>query len=450
MTLDNLNDNKKTEEVRLDAGPKRTPYSDGSYPQGRAKPIGAKEVLVQHRGAGNTSNSRSEVREISSYDIAPPAPQKALNEDLMNSLMGDLDIAVEKEKKRITQLQDELIQSGIEQMEDERANAAIIHDNEEDSSYYESNEDNREVQETTEYVEDRKTNISIGTHNDYELDGDGPDPDINRPVTISRSIEDDLADELNENDEENIENDEYNEAVGNDEEETKNVLEGLKKEIKGIVTPIRQKLDLNKFTIVSKAKSVQDVLSMVTSDIKTAEWILPHAKTHESFIPLSALDIINLDPQNHTKSRLNTFRQIYKIMYDHIVTPGKPDFEKWLRVTLFHDIDNIYFGLYLATFRDSAFINLSCEKASKDNRQAKGCGHQFIEEHNPMDYVKFANDDEKKKFEKIMNKDNIKDDSYNVTLVQISDDYAIGLRMPSIYNVVLETASLTQEFLNKH
>lgn len=447
MTLDGLNTNKNNEQQDVsNTGPRRTPYIDGTSPEGRAKPIqreNMKEISVKSHPGINAVNQGSEVREISSYDIAPPAPQNAINEDFLNDIMGSLDMAVEREKEKITKLQDNLIQSGIDEIEEAKTNAAIVKDD--DEAYYETEAD---ADDNRYYEDTRNTNISYSNNisNDEENKFE-EEHETAKVVTISRSIEDDLADEV---EEDNDSEEEYNEAIGNKEQDTKNALEDLKKEVKGIVTPIKQKLDLTKFTIVNKAKSVQDVLRMVTSDIKTAEWVLPYGKTCESFTPLSALDIINLDPQNHTKSRLNTFRQIYKIMYDHIVTPGKPDFEKWLRVTLFHDIDNIYFGLYLATFRDSAFINLSCEKRTPENKNAKGCGHQFIEEHNPMDYVKFANDDEKKKFEKIMNSDKITDDSYNVTLVQISDDYAVGLRMPSIYNVILETASLTQEFLNNH
>jgi hypothetical protein len=41
-------------------------------------------------------------------------------------------------------------------------------------------------------------------------------------------------------------------------------------------------------------------------------------------------------------------------------------------------------------------------------------------------------------------------EGYELTMVQITDKYVFGLKLPSIYNVIIEIASLTPAFINKY
>ena len=489
FSLDDLNNsNGEARLGRPNGSPKRTPFV-GSKNEINSKGDTPKvEISVSTARGGVNSKDSSSVKEVSPYDIAPPAPQKALNEDALKNIFGPLDAAVEREKERISKLQSDLIQEGIKELEEQEAEAALAGDGEEtpadnDTEQTEGTEpvymDNREKVFHVSDEEVEATHVDAGSDTGLTVDNDGPsiyvdddtthethediakkeevedtveveteDKEEDNVVSFSKSFDDDIEEALinasNEDDDD--------EESSNDEDETasQEEIDEIRDAVKSKIVPIKNKLNLAQFKISKTPKSVNEVLKTFTNDIKTANWVLPNAGTCEVFTPLSAVDIINLDPSNHQKSRLNTFRAIYRVIYDHIATPGKPDFEKWLRTTLFHDMDHLYFGLYLATFGDSAFINPICEKKSRENPNAKGCGHQFIEDHKPMDYVKFANDESKEKFEKIRNKETMKNDSYDVTLVQVSDEYAFGLRMPSIYNVILETASLSQDFLQKY
>ena len=273
--------------------------------------------------------------------------------------------------------------------------------------------------------------------------------DGNTNVVISKSFEDDLQSEAGISNIADAEDDE-DEDNTEDKSMTQRSIDDMKAVVKKRMSPITKKFDLSKFSVAKTAKSVNDILKKITTDIKTSNWVCPNAGTVEVYTPLSAMDIMNLDPSNHNKTKFNTFRAIYKTIYDHVVTPNKPDFEKWLRTTLFHDVDHIYFGLYLATFGDSAFVSPVCEKKSQRNKKANGCGYQFIAEHKPMDYVKFKTEESRKKFDEIMRSETYSNDNYDVTLVQISDNYAFGLRMPSVYNVVFESASLSDDFTSKY
>lgn len=381
------------------------------------------------------------VREVSSFDIAPAAPQEPINAKAVAQLFGPLDDAVQREKQRITELQDQLINDGIKELEDEETAEAVG----ESSNDYESNDTD------TEYVDYETIKKVIHVRDSIESREEDYDVEENNEttsnITISRSFDDALDDEVGSILSENESDDE---SDAEDTAMNKRSLDDMREVVKHRISPFSKKLDLTKFTVAKTPKSVSEILRTVTTDIKTSNWVLPNAGTVEVFSPLSAIDINNLDVNNHNKTRLNAFRTMYKTIYDHILTPHKPDFEKWIRMTLFHDMDHLYFGLYLATFGDSAFFNPICEKKTERNSKATGCGYQFVSEHKPMDYVKFRDDEAKAKFEKLMHSETYSNNKYNVQLCQISDNYAFALRMPSLYNVIFEAASLSADFTEKY
>ena len=132
------------------------------------------------------------------------------------------------------------------------------------------------------------------------------------------------------------------------------------------------------------------------------------------------------------------------ILYDHIVDPNKPDFESWLKITRFSDVDHIYFGEYIATFTGSNFIHYTC-----DNKKCKK--KVFIKDVEFKDMVKYKNEAIEKKYKKMLSKDSTSAiTEYPVELVQISDNYVVGVRSPSIWNVIIETASLSDDFIDKY
>ena len=446
----------------------------------------AQEEEVMRRplrtSAPNADNrTMGNVREVSPFDIAPHEETANFTAMAEDQLFGPLDRAVEREKDKITELQNDLMAQGIKELEDDEANAAI-----EGASDVQAHDDT--VDTHAPVIEDNRTKVlkvrgSAATEDEPQYGAIQQDPqptfknmpakenavvepvqdsqesepvkeeqnedDGNTNVVISKSFEDDLQSEAGISNIADAEDDE-DEDNTEDKSMTQRSIDDMKAVVKKRMSPITKKFDLSKFSVAKTAKSVNDILKKITTDIKTSNWVCPNAGTVEVYTPLSAMDIMNLDPSNHNKTKFNTFRAIYKTIYDHVVTPNKPDFEKWLRTTLFHDVDHIYFGLYLATFGDSAFVSPVCEKKSQRNKKANGCGYQFIAEHKPMDYVKFKTEESRKKFDEIMRSETYSNDNYDVTLVQISDNYAFGLRMPSVYNVVFESASLSDDFTSKY
>ncbi len=221
------------------------------------------------------------------------------------------------------------------------------------------------------------------------------------------------------------------------------IIETLKKEIKEKAPSTRRNFDLSKFTIAKKAVSASKVMKLAIGQHQySADWVMYSAKRPVSCTGLSGPEILKLNPENTSRNRLNTFRDMYRIIYDHIYDGNKPDFEIWLKQVRFVDLPHIYFALYMATFSGSNFVHYTCPK----------CQHTFIKDITFESMVEYASDEAKAKVRSILSMDSTSpsNDSYPVDLVQISDNYVFGLRTPSVWNVIIEIASLSDNFVEKY
>lgn len=221
------------------------------------------------------------------------------------------------------------------------------------------------------------------------------------------------------------------------------IIETLKKEIREKTPNRRRDFDLSKFTIAKKAVSASKVMKLAIGQHQyTADWVMYSAKRPISCTGLSGPEILKLNPENTGRNRLNTFRDMYRIIYDHVYDGNKPDFEVWLKQVRFVDLPHIYFALYMATFGGSNFIHYTCPK----------CNKTFIKDVTFESMVKYASDEVKEKVKSILTMDSTSpsNDSYPVDLVQISDTYVFGLRTPSVWNVIMEIASLSDSFVEKY
>lgn len=227
-----------------------------------------------------------------------------------------------------------------------------------------------------------------------------------------------------------------------EEKEANDMLESLKSQINERVIPIKKSFDLSKFTVAKKAISAQKVMKLAIPNQNAADWIMPAANRPISVSGLSGPEILKLNPQNSNRNRMNTFRDMYRIIYDHVIDGNKPDFEAWLKHTRFVDLQHIYFALYMATFGGSNFASYSCPK----------CNKVFIKDIDLKDMVVYANDEAKKAVNAMLKMDTTTptDDEYEVELYQVSDQYVFGIRTPSVWNVIIETASLSEDFLEKY
>ena len=215
----------------------------------------------------------------------------------------------------------------------------------------------------------------------------------------------------------------------------------LKTAVRAHSNSIRNRINLRNFTISDTPISAAMVANFSFKDINQADWVLPNAKRVISVRGLSGPELFAINPQNSNKSKINTFRQIYGIIYKHITSKKPATFDEWLKVTRFSDIDHIYAALHKATFADSNFIHYECPE----------CHHIFIVDYKfDDDMVVYDSDKAKEKIQAIYRSGDTSIPHYEVTLHQISDRYVVGLKDPSIWNMVMETAALSDDFLTKY
>ena len=211
---------------------------------------------------------------------------------------------------------------------------------------------------------------------------------------------------------------------------------------------IKSKFDLSKFAIANKSitseKANMIIANKTVAVPNVADWMMYGAEKAISVSGLSGPEILKLNPANSTRNRLNTFKDIYRIIYDHIIDKSKPNYETWLKTTRFSDLAHIYFALYKATFANSNFITYECPNSK--------CKKMFIKEVNFDDMVSYASDEVKHNVEIFCKKDTNAPakDFGESELFQISDNYAVALRHPSIWNVTIEVAALSDKFLEKY
>lgn len=224
----------------------------------------------------------------------------------------------------------------------------------------------------------------------------------------------------------------------NSTEET--MLNELRSAVKQNIPAIKNKINLRNFKISDTPISAAKVSAFSIADVNQADWVLPNAERVVTVRGLSGPELFSMNPQNSNKSRINTFRQIYGIIYKHIVSKKPSSFDEWLKVTRFSDIDHLYAALHRATFSGSNFVHYECPE----------CNHVFIKDYDFEDMVQYRDDKAKEKIHRILNSADTSIPSYDVKLSQISDDYVIGLKDPSIWNMVMETAALSEDFLSKY
>lgn len=423
------------------------------------------------------SESFDSMKTINPTDILPN--RKPEQNSMEKDLFGALDAAVDKECEKITQRVDELTAAQKEEFDEKVRAAEEAKQAEEDNfaingTATTTSVDNADADLGDDFNDDddqdlttssakrvsvfdnastEQVNTEVATTNETTSEEapkvvkpeetvkaeeapvaneDKPTNNEQKPVSILGGVNDDsLFDDDDEEDPVEVDSDK--------------AFEDLKAEVKEKITPIKKNLDLSKFTIAKKSINASKLMKLAVKDHQCiADWVTYAANRPVSLTGLSGSEILKLNPDNSNRNRLNTFRDMYRIIYDHIYDGNKPEFETWLKQTRFIDLPHIQFGLYMATFQGSNFVTYSCP----NNK----CNKVFIKDVDFKDMIVYANDEVKQKVQDMLRMDTTSksNDTYETDLVPISDNYVFGLRTPSIWNVIIETASLSDQFIEKY
>lgn len=228
-----------------------------------------------------------------------------------------------------------------------------------------------------------------------------------------------------------------------DDEEMEAALEDLKSQITEKIKPVAAKKDISTFTIVKSAKVNNKLIGSVRRS--AAKWVLPATGIIFEMSELGGSEIEYLRENNRNDP--TELRNSLRVMYDHIVTPKPPHFEDWLKSIAYLDHDHLFMGAYIAGFSGSNHVPYTCEKQGK-----VGCNKMFLSDNLPiMDMIHFESQESKEKFYDLYESTRTNGKGlYTSEIVPISEYYAVGLVIPSLYSVYFENGSFSTEFRRKY
>ena len=252
-----------------------------------------------------------------------------------------------------------------------------------------------------------------------------------KPIDIPNKVEDTMSEE--DKDLKALDDDTDEEPV--DDFDTK-----IKAELAKKMRPVSKKFDLSNAVVTTTPITVTNALAdIVPIDRKVFTWGLYRSKRPVTMKGFTATELNNLSSFMDNRARS---RDVFKILWDHIVRGKGKDFDTWLKTTSYYDVDHLWFTVYGACFADSNYLPYTCAS----------CNEVTVTNDIPLqDMCKFVSDEIKSEFDSIVHSS----DSENVTTfaeyrVQVSDSIVIGLREPSIYDAVIVPTLFDADFNNKY
>ena len=225
------------------------------------------------------------------------------------------------------------------------------------------------------------------------------------------------------------------------ESERKERIAHVRSVVKNAYEATLDKIDLTKFTISKKPVTVSNALAAAGVKIQVADWVLRSSEMCISVSQLSGPEIEALDVSGSNRGMYNAYLDMFKVIYKHVENPNKGTLEQWLRTISFYDMQDLYFALYRACFGKNNHILYSCDK----------CKETYMVQKPIEDMVAFKSDEIKAKFKEIMDKGVANSEpQYEANMVQITNDYVVAIRIPSVYDATLGPALLDDSWRQKY
>ena len=217
----------------------------------------------------------------------------------------------------------------------------------------------------------------------------------------------------------------------------------LAKEASKKIKPYQDKIDLSQFKIGSKSVTVKSATRNTVQ--REANWGLFNSNILITLCDFKGSELGDmLDLLGDESGKLTPYnrnRSIYKMIYDHDNSEGKPEFEQWLKDILIIDNDHLFMGIYRACYAGANYIPYRCEV----------CGEVFVSDDIPLyQMVKYKTPEDEKKAQKVLDQAQRGSVEHAVIREQVSDKYVIDFRIPSLYNIMIETALLDDDFVEKY
>lgn len=361
------------------------------------------------RGLSSTALEESAtIKRVATTDMAPKRPPLQNEKPEIDKMMDRLDSALERTKEDLKPI----IAKGKEIIIENRMRA----------------EEEKAKQPQQEQKPITREDVTAPAYSVAEV-GTNPQPE-EEPLTLE-DMKDDFLDEL-EDPEDQEESEETTEESEEDEaKRLETIREKFKPLIKAAIDPDKGKVDVSKFTIKTKPMSYSRLLATGTNPkYHESEWVLPNTGVSITMRELTGPELVILAEENNNNT-VNTYKRMYSIFYNHIVDKNKPPtLEAWLKRISFFDMKHLFFAVYKASFEESNYIPYICIK--------KGCDEPELVKINIKDMVKFETPKDEQRFKECFEKDSTSSDYTEEKLFVVSDKYAIGCTLPTLYSVVFE------------
>lgn len=245
-----------------------------------------------------------------------------------------------------------------------------------------------------------------------------------------------------------IELDDYEAKSDNHTEEDVTNTEGfknLKNDILNKIVNVSKRINTNGFVISKKSLSVTKAIKNRTeSKTLINEGRFPLMYTGRVFTasPLTGQELVSLERTD------NGFTMHHAgIFYNHDTNPYKPkSIVEWAKTICVLDLKYMYGAFYMANFGlGNNYLPYSCEDPA--------CGHMFLSDNIDIkSMIKFPTKKSEDRYNKILNTPLTEDDSTAIetAIVPINEYYAVGIKLPSLYNSVFELGNVNQEFIEKY
>ena len=221
--------------------------------------------------------------------------------------------------------------------------------------------------------------------------------------------------------------------------------EKLKQEIeKKIIN--NSNIPISSFSIDTDSPITADSIIEQSHNVQpTFKWVLYHTGVPFTMRPFITTEIDTLSELvTSSQNNASNVRKIYELIYSHIEDGKGEDFESWCRGVSNLDVQHLWMGVYGACFQFSNYIPYECD----------GCKEIVIPDSIPiMDMVKYKNTEAKDRFDSIMGM-TAADPDYSKTrayaLKAISPHIAVRIKIPTLYETVVEPAMLDSAFTKKY
>lgn len=209
-----------------------------------------------------------------------------------------------------------------------------------------------------------------------------------------------------------------------------------------------KRVNTAQFTVSNKVVALKDAMRNVKQEaVRTASWPMMFAGRPFVASSLKGPEIAmmaEMEESNNTGFAIT--REQARIIYEHDASPYRPaTLEAWCKTIPLADLDNIFAALYMASMKNANYLPMVCQKNS--------CRHAYLSDDIPIEsMIKIEKDETKKRFDEIRNMELTADSacSYESVITVINDNFAIGIKMPSVFNALYEYNTLNSEFISKY